>query len=175
MALTIAIIVLVLIGIVLAVAASRPSEFTIQRTTRIKASPDRIFPNLVDFRRWAAWSPYEKLDPAMKKAVSGATTGTGSIYEWDGNSKVGQGRMEITDMSAPTNVTVKLDFMKPFVAHNTAKFTLVPSGDSTDVTWAMLGSSPFAIKVMGIFFDMDKMVGKDFERGLESLKAVSEA
>jgi hypothetical protein len=114
------------------------------------------------------------MDPAMKKQLSGAPTGVGSVYEWEGNSKVGKGRMEIIEATPPTSATVKLDFLKPFEAHNMAKFTLMPAGDSTDVTWRMYGPSPFVTKVMGVFFNMDKMVGKDFERGLASLKSSAE-
>jgi uncharacterized protein YndB with AHSA1/START domain len=174
MAITIALVVLVLIGIVLAVAASRPSEFTVQRTTRIAAPPERIYPHIADFRRWEAWSPWEKIDPAMRKTYSGAPNGTGAVYEWQGNSKVGQGRMELTEMSPPKSATVKLDFLKPFEAHNTARFTLTPADGGTDVTWSMFGPSPFVTKVMGVFFNMENMVGKDFERGLASLKTESE-
>lgn len=169
------VLVIVLIGLVLAIAQSRPSQFTVQRTVRIAAPPERIYPDIVDFRRWTGWSPWERMDPAMRKTYSGAASGRGAVYEWEGNSKVGQGRMEITDASAPTSVTVKLDFLKPFETHNTAKFTLVPAGGSTDVTWSMFGSSPLMIKLMGVFFNMDKLVGKDFERGLASLKTLAEA
>jgi hypothetical protein len=172
---TIAIIVIALVAVVLALAARRPNEFTVVRTARIRATPDRIFPHIADFHRWGAWSPWERLDPAMRKSYSGAPSGTGSVYEWQGNSKVGTGRMEITQVTPPTSATVKLDFLKPFEAHNTATFTLAPAGDGTDVTWTMFGPSPFVTKVMGVFFNMDAMVGKDFERGLANLKSVAEA
>src|SRR6185436_14850119 len=108
---------------VLAVAASRPNEFTVQRKTHIAAPPDRIYPHLVDFHRWEAWSPWEKMDPAMRRTFSGVTSGPGAAYGWEGNSKVGQGRMEITEATPPKSVTVKLDFLKPFEAHNTTRFT----------------------------------------------------
>ena len=168
------VVVIVLIGLVLAIAQSRPNEFTVQRTVRIAAPPERIYPDIVDFHRWPGWSPWERMDPAMQKTYTGAASGRGAVYEWAGNSKVGQGRMEITDATAPTSVTVKLDFMKPFETHNTARFTLVPAGESTDVTWSMFGSSPLMIKLMSVFFDMDKLVGKDFERGLATLKTLAE-
>jgi uncharacterized protein YndB with AHSA1/START domain len=174
MAIIVAIAVIVLIGIVLVLAAARPNEFAVERTTRIDAPPARIYPHIADFHRWAEWSPFERLDPAMKKSHSGAASGRGAVYEWEGNSKVGQGRMEILDATPPSGVTVKLDFVKPFEAHNTATFTLVPAGASTDVTWRMFGPSPFVTKVMGVFYSMDKMIGRDFERGLSTLKAVSE-
>ena len=174
MAITIALVVIALLIMVLGIAAARPHEFRVQRTTRINAAPGRIFPNIADFHRWAAWSPYEKLDATMSKTHSGAASGPGAIYEWEGNNKVGKGRMEIMDASAPTSVRVKLDFMKPFVAHNTAEFRLEQKGDATDVTWAMYGPSPYVTKVMSVFFNMDKMIGKDFESGLANLKALAE-
>ncbi len=173
MAITIIVIVALLLLAVLGVAATRPNEFRVQRTTRINAAPDRILPNIADFHRWEAWSPYEKLDAAMVKTHSGTASGPGAVYEWEGNSKVGKGRMEILE-AAPRKVTVKLDFMRPFEAHNTAEFRLDPVDDATDVTWAMYGPSPYMIKVMGVFFNMDKLVGKDFETGLANLKQVAE-
>jgi uncharacterized protein YndB with AHSA1/START domain len=174
MALIIILVVLALVGVVLALAANKPNEFAVERTTRIRATPDRIFPHIADFHRWEAWSPWEKLDPAMRKTHSGAPSGPGAVYAWVGNSKVGTGRMEITQVTPPTSATVKLDFLKPFEAHNTATFTLVPAGDGTDVIWRMHGPSPFVTKVMGVFFNVDDMVGKDFERGLANLKSVTE-
>ena len=173
-AVTISIVIILLVAVVLALAARRPTEFAIQRTAQIRATPERIFPHIADFRRWSAWSPWEKIDPTMRKSYSGAPSGVGSVYEWEGNSKVGVGRMELTEVTPPTSATVKLDFLKPFEAHNTATFTLAPVREGTDVTWKMYGPSPFVTKVMGVFFDMDEMVGKDFERGLASLKSVVE-
>jgi hypothetical protein len=114
------------------------------------------------------------LDPALTRTYSGADKGKGAVYEWEGNKKVGQGRMEITDASSPSKITIKLDFIKPFQAHNTAEFTLAGQGDSTAITWAMDGQQPFMFKVMGLFFSMDKMIGKDFETGLANLKSITE-
>jgi len=114
------------------------------------------------------------MDPAMQRTYSGPESGKGSVYEWEGNNKVGKGRMEIIDAPPPSKVAIKLDFLKPFEAHNTAEFTLVPKGDATDVTWAMHGPSPFIAKVMSVFMSMDCMVGKDFEAGLTNLKAAAE-
>jgi uncharacterized protein YndB with AHSA1/START domain len=173
MVLTIAIIIL-LIAVVLGIAASKPNEFTVRRSTRIKATPDRIFPQINDFHNWPAWSPWEKLDPAMNKTHSGAPSGRGAVYEWEGNSKVGKGRMEITDVSAPQKVVIKLDFERPFKANNVSEFTLEPQGDSTDVTWTMRGPSAFMMKVMGVFMNMDNLIGRDFEAGLASMKANAE-
>ena len=174
MVLTIALVVVALLVVVLGIAAAKPNDFRVERTTRINAAPARVFPYIADFHRWADWSPYEKLDATMTKAHSGAASGPGAIYEWEGNSKVGKGRMEIMEASAPTKVTVKLNFMKPFVSHNVAEFRLEPRGGATDVTWSMHGPSPFVTKVMGVFLNMDKLIGKDFESGLANLKTLAE-
>ncbi len=175
---TIALIVVgllaVLIAVVLILAVTKPDTFRVERTTSIKAPPERIFPLLNDFQSWSAWSPYEKKDPAMKRTFSGPPSGKGAIYEWDGDKNVGQGRMEIMRSTPPSNVTLDLDFVKPFEAHNTVVFTLAPQGDSTIVTWAMQGPANFISKVMRVFINMDKMVGTDFEAGLANLKALAE-
>jgi hypothetical protein len=169
---SIAIIAVVLIAAVLGYAATRPDTFRTQRSITIAAPPDKIFPFINDFHQWIAWSPWEKLDPALKRSFSGATSGKGAVYEWEGNNQVGQGRMEISDTSPPFQVLSKLDFLKPFEAHNTAEFTLKGGGNSTDVTWAMYGPQPYMAKVMHLFFDMDKMVGRQFEQGLANLNSL---
>ena len=171
---TIAIVVVVVIAGVLAFAATRPDAFRVERSVSIKAGPDKIFPYLDDFNRWAAWSPWEKLDPSMKRSFSGAASGKGAAYAWEGNSKVGSGSMEITEASPPGKIVIKLDFIKPFEGHNVAEFTLVPGGDSTTVTWAMHGPVPYMAKIMQMFFSMDRMVGGQFEQGLANLKAAAE-
>lgn len=171
----IGIAVLVLIVGVLVFAATRPDSFRVQRTASIKAPPEKVFALINDLKGWNAWSPYEKKDPAMKRTLSGAPTGKGAIYEWSGNKDVGKGRMEITDAAPPSKVLIKLDFIEPFEAHNTAQFDLQARGDMTDVTWAIYGPSPFVTKLMGLFFNMDTMIGRDFETGLANLKAVAES
>src|SRR6185312_3955506 len=129
---TIAVIVAAMLVVsvagVLLLAVSKPDKFRVQRTTSVKAPPDRIFPLIADFHGWSNWSPYEKLDPAMKRTFGGADKGKGAVYEWDSDGKAGKGRMEITDAPAPSKVTIKLDFFKPFESHNTAEFKLEPSG-----------------------------------------------
>ena len=172
---TIAIIVVALIVGLLGFAATRPNTFRVQRATSIKAPPEKIFPLINDLHRWTAWSPYEKKDPTMKRTHRGAASGKGAVYEWEGNKDIGKGRMEITETSPPSRVTIKLDFVRPFEAHNVVEFTLEPAGDSTTVTWALHGPAPYISKVMSLFFSMDKMVGTDFETGLASLKAAAEA
>jgi len=167
------IVVVVLIVAVLAFAATRPGTFKLERVATIKASPERILALINDFRQWIVWSPWEELDLALERSYSGAASGPGAVYAWQGNSKVGQGRMEIM-ASSPSATTIKLDFIKPFEAHNIAVFTLTPQGNSTTVTWAMHGPNSYMAKLMHLFFNMDKLVGRDFERGLANLKAAAE-
>lgn len=170
----IAISVVVLVAAFLAYAATRPDTFRVERATSIKAPPEKIFALINDLHSWGNWSPYEKKDPAMKKTISGAPSGKGAVYEWEGNKEIGKGRMEITETSPPSRVSMRLDFAEPFEAHNAVDFTLVPQGGATNVTWAIHGPSPFLSKVIGIFCNMDSMIGKDFEAGLASLKALAE-
>jgi uncharacterized protein YndB with AHSA1/START domain len=151
-----------------------PASFTVKRSLDIRAPADRLFPQIADFNAWSAWSPYEKRDPAMKRRFSGKPSGVGAIYEWDGNRNVGQGRMEILESTPPSKVRIDLQFMKPFKAHNVAEFTLEPRGQNTNVTWAMYGPLTVMSRVMGLFINMDKMIGKDFEAGLQNLKAIAE-
>jgi uncharacterized protein YndB with AHSA1/START domain len=172
--LAIAAVVLVVIGGVLLYAATRPDSFRVQRQARIAAPPDRIFALINDLQAWTRWSPYEKKDPAMKRSFGAVTAGTGATYAWEGNRNVGQGSMEIIEASPFRRLLIKLDFLKPFEAHNTAEFTLEPAGDATLVTWAIYGPSAFVTKVMGLFFNMDTMIGKDFEAGLADLKTAAE-
>ena len=162
------------IVVVLAYAATRPDDFRVQRSAVIKAPPEKIFPFINDFKQWGAWSPYEKLDPAMKRIYGVTTSGKGATYAWEGNSNVGSGSMEILNAPSPSQVTIKLDFMKPFEAHNVADFTLVPSGDTTTVTWAMHGPVPYMAKIVHVFMNVDKMVGGQFAEGLANLKAAAE-
>ncbi len=171
---TIAVAIAVLIAAILAFAATKPDTFRVERAAEIKAPPEKIFALINDFHQWPAWSPWEKMDPAMRRTHSGAASGKGAVYEWEGNSKVGQGRMEITDAAAPSKLIIKLDFLKPFEGHNNAEYTLQTKGDTTRLTWAMYGPSPFVSKVMQVFVSMDSMIGKDFEAGLANLKAIAE-
>ncbi len=170
----IALVVLVLVVAVLAYAATRPDTLHVQRSASVKAPPEEIFPLISDFHRWTSWSPWEKRDPAMKRTYGGAAQGKGAVYEWEGNSEIGQGRMEITDTSDPSRITIKLDFIKPFEGHNVAEFALVPEGGATNVIWSMDGPTPFIGKLIGVFVNMDTMIGQDFEAGLANLKAIAE-
>lgn len=174
---TIAIVGIVLalaLGALLILAALKPDVFRVQRSASIKAPPEKIFPFINEFDRWSAWSPWEKKDPAMKRTRSGPAGGNGAVYAWEGNGEVGVGRMEITNATSPSLVALNLDFIKPFEAHNQVEFTLEGKGDSTNVTWTMRGPVPYVAKIVHVIFDMDKMVGKDFETGLAKLKSAAE-
>ena len=171
---TIALVVVLLIAALLIYAATRPDSFRIQRSTTIKAPPEKIFPLINDFQGWRAWSPWENLDPALKRSYSGPRSGKRAVYAWEGNNDVGHGRMEIDESTAPSKIVIKLDFLKPFEAHNIAEYTLAKQGDATNVTWAMHGPSPYLAKLLGVFCSMDSMVGSKFEEGLANLKALAE-
>ena len=171
---TILIVVAAFIVGVLAFAATKPDTFSVQRSASIKAPPEKIFAVINDFHRWPEWSPWEKLDPAMKRTQSGAASGKGAVYAWEGNSKAGDGRMEIIESTPASKVGIQLDFIKPFEGHNIAEFTFAPESDATRVTWTMHGPTPFVSKVMQVFVSMDTMIGKDFEAGLANLKTLTE-
>jgi uncharacterized protein YndB with AHSA1/START domain len=164
----------VVILIICGLALTKPDTFTVQRSTVIKAPPEKIMALISDFHNWPTWSPWEKLDPKMQRTFSGAASGKGAVYNWLGNSDVGQGRMEITDITPPTKVVIKLDFIVPMEANNVTEFVLTPQGENTTVTWTMNGPMPFMFKLMNVFSSMDAVVGKDFDRGLLQLKSAAE-
>ena len=170
----IAIALVVIVAAILIAAASRPDNFRVERAVRISAQPEKIFHYVNDFHQWGVWSPWEKLDPAMKRNYAGPQAGNGAVYEWQGNGKVGQGRMEILDATEPQHVIIKLDFIQPIEGHNRATFNFQPAGPDTEVVWSMEGPSPYISKVMGLIFNMDRLIGTDFETGLANLKAASE-
>ncbi len=155
--------------------SSRPDTFVVQRSVTIKSPPAPIYPLIADFHKWTTWSPYEKMDPKMERKYEGNESGTGAKYVWEGNEKAGAGTMQITEATAPSRIVIKLDFSKPFEGHNIAEFKLEPHGDDeTTVTWSMSGPSPLMMKVVGMFMNMDQMIGNDFEVGLDNLKNVVE-
>jgi hypothetical protein len=168
---TILLVVVAVIVAILLYGATRPSAFRVQRSVELEAPPEQVFPLLEDFHRWGAWSPWEKIDPNLRRTFTGPEKGVGAAYAWEGNKKVGKGRMEITDAAPPSKLTIQLDFLAPFEAHNVTTFVLdrVPAGTRLD--WIMEGSHQFMGKVMGIFMNMDQLIGKDFEAGLANLKA----
>ncbi len=150
-------------------------EFTVQRTMTIGAPPESAYPHVADFRRWASWSPWEHLAPGMNKAFSGAEAGVGARYSWSGNHKVGRGSMEITAAEAPARIEVVIDVSRPFRATNTAAIWLEPSARGTDITLSMTGERTRFMRTTGIYRAIEAAIGRDFERGLQRLKAVVEA
>jgi hypothetical protein len=170
----IAVVLGLAIAVILILAAARPNTFSVRRAIVVNAPAEKIFPLINDFHRWGSWSPYEHKDPAMKRSYSGAASGKGAVYAWDGDRNVGSGRMEILDASVPAKIVIKLDFFAPFEGHNTAEFTMLPQGDATNLTWLMHGPAPFMAKIMHVFMNIDRMVGKDFEIGLANLKRLTE-
>lgn len=172
-------IVLITLGVavmaLLAYAASRPDEFRVERRARIAAPAEQVWPHIAELRAFNRWNPYERKDPLIKGAYSGAAQGVGSRYDWD-SDKVGSGSLEVVSQQAGRAVQMKLDFVKPFEAHNQAEFALQPLADGgTEVRWTMHGPANFLSKLMGVFIDMDRMVGRDFEDGLQNLRHLVEA
>jgi hypothetical protein len=170
----IAIGVAALLAVLAIVIATRPSTYTVKRSATIAAPADVIFAKIADFHGWEAWSPWDKLDPAMKRTFDGPASGSGAIYAWTGNDDVGEGRMTIIESRPNEHVGIRLEFLKPFAATSTTTFDLAAAGALVTVTWTMVGNNDFMGKAFTLFMDMDKMIGTDFEKGLSSLKTDSE-
>lgn len=157
------------------VIAMQPADFRVTRTTTVNAPASEVFAQVNDFRKWPAWSPFEKLDPAMKKTYSGAPDGEGAVYAWSGNDKAGEGRTTIVESRPDRTIRMTLEFTRPFKANNEVVFTFEPDGENTKVTWAMTGQRNFMFKAVGLLMNMDKTVGGEFKKGLADLKAFSES
>jgi uncharacterized protein YndB with AHSA1/START domain len=164
----------VIATVLVALALTRPDTFEVRRTIVVNAPPAKVAGYLNDFHQWTVWSPWERLDPAMRRTYSGPPRGQGAVYAWSGNDEVGEGRMEIVDDGAPTRIVIRLDFVKPFASQNETVFELTPQGNGTQVTWTMSGPTPFISKLVGLFVSMDDMIGDDFDKGLRQLKAAAE-
>jgi polyketide cyclase/dehydrase/lipid transport protein len=160
----------------LALAAVRPETYRVERSRRIQAPAEIVFAQIEDFRAWAAWSPWETLDPNMKRTYEGPARGAGAAYAWDGNRHVGSGRMTIVESTPPTALACRLEFREPFASVANTAFTLQPDGDrAVAVTWAMDGTNGFTGKLISIFVSMDRMIGGQYERGLATLESVATA
>jgi Polyketide cyclase / dehydrase and lipid transport len=168
------VVIVVGVAIFCVVVAMQPAHYHVERSATMNAPAVVVFNQVNDFHKWDAWSPWAKLDPNMKTSYEGAPAGSGAVYSWTGNSDVGEGRMTITDSKPGESVKIKLDFVKPFAATNATAFSFKPQGNQTAVTWAMDGDNNFVGKAFGLFMNMDKMVGGDFEKGLAQMKAISE-
>jgi uncharacterized protein YndB with AHSA1/START domain len=154
--------------LVVAVAATRPATYLVQRSIAVAAPPEAVYAVIVDFRRWERWSPWARLDPGQKTTVAG--DGVGAVYTWSGNDKVGAGRMTIVEAVPGSRVGIKLEFLRPFESTSETSFLVVPDGPGSRLTWLMKGTNGYVARAMSIFMDMDKMIGPDFEKGLTSLK-----
>lgn len=169
------VVLLVVVVALLGFIATRPNRYHVERSVTIAAPNRTVFPKVNDLHQWQTWSPWEKLDPQMKRTYEGAEAGVGAGYHWVGNDKVGEGRMTITDSRPNEQVGIHLNFIKPFASSSVTTFTFIPGGPGTKVTWTMDGDNNFMAKTMSLFMNMDKMIGGDFEKGLATLKSVSEA
>ena len=163
-----------IVVVFLVVVAMQPSDFKVERSATMRAPAPAAFAQVNDFQKWQAWSPWEKVDPALKRQYEGPKAGTGAVYAWQGNKDVGEGRMTITESKPAELVRIKLEFFQPFAATNQADFTFKPAGDGTTVTWTMTGQNTFLSKAICMFVNMDKMVGGMFEQGLTQMKTVVE-
>jgi hypothetical protein len=167
-------VLVIAIAAVLALAATQPDHYHIERSAMISAAPAAVFRQVNDFHRWDAWSPWERIDPAMKRTFTGPGSGKDAAYAWAGNDKVGEGRMTIVESQPDSRVGIRLEFIKPWTETCRIDFTMVPNGATTNVTWGMDGMRNYMAKIMCVFMDMDKLIGTDFEKGLGQLKAVAE-
>lgn len=171
----------ILLGLVAVIAlfggfiAMQAADFRITRSATFAAPAAAVFAQVNDLHKWEAWSPWAKRDPQMKQTYDGTPAGVGAITAWVGNQEVGEGRMTITESRADEMIRIKLEFFKPFTANNTAEFEFKPEGNQTTVAWSMSGRNNFMAKAVGLFMNMDKMIGGDFEKGLANMKAVIEA
>ena len=171
---TVLVIAAVAIGALLVIAVGKPDTFTVRRSIHIKAPQEKVFGMINDMVAWKSWSPWQTKDPGMRQTISPNSAGVGASQEWDGNSKVGTGRMTITDSVPHDRITLRLDFLKPFKATNMAGFVLREDAQGTEVIWTITGPAPLISKIMDTLMNMDRMIGRDFEQGLANLKAISE-
>lgn len=160
--------------VVLGMALTRSSDLYVEREATIAAGPELVFPYVNDLRRFNLWSPWARLDPQMTTAFEGPDSGVGARYSWQGNRNVGSGRLTVTESLPGEKVGMRLEFFEPFAATNEVLFKLSPEGSGTRVSWALSGHKDFASKLGSVFFDMEDMIGKDFEKGLASLKSLAE-
>jgi len=165
----------VIVVVLVIVVAMQPSDLSVARTLTMSASPAEAFAQVNDFRKWQAWSPYDKRDPTMQRTYEGPPAGVGASYAWNGNGEVGEGRSTIVEVRENELIQIKLEFKRPFAGINTAEFTFEPQGGQTAVTWSLIGKKNFMSKAVGLVMNMDNMIGGDFEQGLANIKAIVEA
>ena len=164
----------ILLVVFLVAAAMQPEDFRVTRSTTISAPSSALYAIVNDSHKWDAWSPWSKLDPAMKTSFEGPPTGVGAVYAWSGNSEVGEGKSTIVESIPNEKVALKLEFIRPFAGVNDVEFLLKPVGDQTTISWTMSGKKNFIAKALGLVMNCDKMVGGQFEQGLANLKTLAE-
>ena len=168
-------IVAVVVVVLIVIVAMQPAQFRIERSTTITAQPAAVFAQVNELRNWENWSPWDKIDPQLKRMYDGPPAGVGAHYRWIGNKKVGEGQMTIAESRPAEMIRIKLEFLKPLKATNTAEFTFQPQRDQTRISWAMTGKRNFVMKAFGMMMDMEKLVGGEFEKGLAQMKMVCES
>ena len=168
------VIVVAVVG-VLGLAATKPDSYHVERSATIAAAPAAVYAQVNDFRRWEAWSPWEKLDPSMKRTFSGPESGKDASYAWLGNDKVGEGRMTIVESEPDSRIGIRLEFIKPWTETCDVAFTFTPESGATNVKWTMDGRNTYTSKIFNVFMDVSKMIGTDYEKGLAQLKTVAES
>lgn len=170
----IALVLAIVVGSIFLLALRKPDVFRVERRAIINAPADDVFAQINSLRAWEAWSPWQKKDPTMKQVYSGPDSGVGAAQAWEGSGQVGKGQMTIIAAEPPRRIDLRLDFEKPFKANNIVEFTLAPTGNSTEVIWAMHGPANLVSKIMDVLMNMDRMCGRDFDAGLANLKAICE-
>lgn len=173
--LTVVVLVALAVVGVLGAALTKPDGFKVERSAAMAVPPEAVYQQVADFKAWDRWSPWAKLDPAMKTDFGGTPGQPGATYHWTGNDQVGEGRMTITEVAPPSRLAIKLEFLKPFASTSPTTFTFAPDGAGTRVSWRMVGTNGFVEKAFTLFMDFEKMIGADFDKGLSQLKAVAEA
>ena len=167
-------VAVVVVGLVVVVAL-QPKDYRVSRSATIAAPAPVAFALVNDFHNWAAWSPWATVDPAMKQSFEGAPAGAGAAYTWSGTREVGEGRMTIVESRPPERVRVKLDFDKPLKGTSMAEFTFRSEGDRTVVTWSMTGEKSFVAKAIHLVLGVERIIGRQFEKGLAAMKTAAEA
>ena len=170
---TILIIVLALGVILLVLAFTGPKESVVKRSVVIDATPAEVYPHIASLKKMHDWSPWREMDRDQKNTWSGADGTVGSYEEWEGDT-VGTGRQEIVALEQDRKVTTDLRFFEPWESQSTVSLELAPEGEGTRVDWIMTSKNEGLGRLMAVFMDMDKMIGPDFEKGLQNLKAVTE-
>ncbi len=164
-----------IVAIVLILAIIAPKTYDVSRSIMISKPVPEVFEYLKYLGKQREWSPWEKRDPNMEYKLTGIDGEVGAVSYWNGNKEVGEGEQELTGITKNKEITSQLRFFKPWKSQSDAYLRVTEEGKgSTKVTWGFSGKNKFPMSIMMLFMNMDKMVGKDFEDGLGSLKEILE-